>query len=87
MRIANNVHYITNALRKAIMERSGLENNYVRHQTNEILKSYKKEISAVSFIQKVRKNIVNDNETFWEMFKPILSDKVTNFPKISLVEI
>ena len=29
---------------------------------------------------------VTDNKEFWKTLKPSLSDKVTNFPKISLAE-
>ena len=29
---------------------------------------------------------VTDNKEFWKTLKPFLSDKVTNFPKISLAE-
>ena len=31
------------------------------------------------------KNVI-DNREFWKTVKPFLSDKVTTFPKISLVE-
>ena len=51
-------------------------------------------ISAVNYIKKERKKYyemldlknVTDNKEFWKTVKPFLSDKVTTFPKISLVE-
>ena len=50
-------------------------------------------ISAVNYIKKRKKYYkmldlknVTDNKEFWKAVKPSLSDKVTTFPKISLVE-
>ena len=40
---SNHVPYLTKALRKAIMERSELENKYIKNKTNENLKSYKRQ--------------------------------------------
>ena len=41
--MANHVPYMIKALRKAIMKRSELENIYVKKETNENFKSYKKQ--------------------------------------------
>ena len=50
---------MTKALRKVIMKRSGLENEYVKKTTNENLNLKKsREISAVNYIKKRRKNIM-----------------------------
>ena len=92
---ANHVPYMTKALRKAIMKRSELESKYVKNKTNENLKSYKKQRNFCSKLyKKERKKYyemldlknVTDNKEFWKTVKPFLSDKVTTFPKISLVE-
>ena len=86
---------MTKALRKAIMKRSELESKYVKNKTNENLKSYKKQRNFCSKLyKKERKKYyemldlknVTDNKEFWKTVKPFLSDKVTTFPKIFLVE-
>ena len=86
---------MANSLRKAIMKRSELESKYVKNKTNENLKSYEKQRNFCSKLcKKERKKYyemldlknVTDNKEFWKTVKPFLSDKVTTFPKISLVE-
>ena len=53
---ANHVPYMTKTLRKAIMKTSELEGKYVKNETNENLKSYKKQMSFCSKLyKKVRK--------------------------------
>ena len=91
---ANHVPYMTKALRKAIMERSELESKYVKNKTSENLKSYKKQRNFCSKLYKKERkkyerldlNNVTDNKKFWKTVKPFLSDKVTTFPQITLVE-
>ena len=77
------------------MKRSELESKYVKNKTNENLKSYKKQRNFCSKLyKKERKKYyemldlknVTDNKEFWKTVKPFLSDKVTTFPKIFLVE-
>ena len=86
---ANHVPYLTKTLRKAIMKRSELENKYVKNKTNEkqrnfCSKLYKKE--RKKYYEMLDLKNVTDNKEFWKTVKPFLSDKVTTFPKISLVE-
>ena len=78
-----------------IMKRSELENIYVKNKTYKNLKSYKKQRNFSSKLyKKERKKYyemldlknTTDNKEVWKTFKPFLSDKVTTFPKISLVE-
>ena len=78
-----------------MMKRSELESKYVKNKTNENLKSYKKQRNFCSKLyKKERKKYyemldlknVTDNKEFWKTVKPFLSDKVTTFPIISLVE-
>ena len=92
---AYHVSYLTKALRKAIKKRSELESKYVKNKTNEDLKSYKKQRSFCSKLYKKERkkyyerldwNNVTDNKKFWKAVKPFLSDKVTTFPQITLVE-
>ena len=83
------------ALRKGIMKRSEFESKYVKNKTNKNLKSYKKPRNFCSKLYKKERkkyyemlglNNVTDNKQFWKTVKPFLSDKVTTFPKIFLVE-
>ena len=86
---------MTKALRKAIMKRSELESKFVKNKTSENLKSYKKQRNFCSKLYKKERkkyyerldlNNVTDNKKFWKTVKPFLSDKVTTFPQITLVE-
>ena len=91
---ANHVSYMTKALRKAIMERSEIESKYEKNKTNEKLKSYKKQMNfCCKLYNTERKKYemldlknVTDNKEFWKTVKPFISDKVTTFPKTSLLE-
>ena len=51
---ANNVPYMTKALRKVIMKRSELENKYVKNKTKENFISYKKQRNFCSKLYKKR---------------------------------
>ena len=86
---------MTMAPRKGIMKKSELESKYVKKKTSENLKSYKKQRNFCSELYKKERkkyyerldlNNVTDNKKFWKTVKPFLFDKVTTFPKISLVE-
>ena len=55
---ANQVPYMTKALRKAIMKRSELESKYVKNKTSENLKSYKKQKNFCSKLYKKEKKIL-----------------------------
>ena len=90
---ANLVPYMTKALRKVIMKRSELENKHVKirqMKTSNLIKNrhfcsklYKKRKTYYEMLD--LKN-VTVNEKFWKTVTLLLSDKVTTFPKISLVE-
>ena len=45
---------------------------------------YKKERKI--YYEKLDLNKVTDNKEFWKTIKPFLSEKVTTFPKISLIQ-
>ena len=77
------------------MKRSELESEYVKNITSENLKSHKKTKTFCSKLYKKERkkyherldfNNATDNKKFWKTVKPFSSDKVTTFPKISLVE-
>ena len=85
---------MTKALRKAIMKRSELESKYVKNKKNENFNSYKKKRNFCSKLYKTeRKNYerldlrnFTDNKKFQKTVKPFLSEKVTTFPRITLLE-
>ena len=86
---------MTKALRKAVMKRSEFESKYVRSKASENLKSSKnKEILSSKLYKKERKKYyekldlsnATDNKKIWKAVKPFLFDKVTTFPRITLVE-
>ena len=81
---ANQVPYMTKALRKAIMRRSALETKYFKPKTNNTLKGYKKQKNYCSRLykkerKKLFKNLhlsfVVDNKKFWKVVKPLFHEK------------
>ena len=92
---ANEVPYMTKALRKAIATRSRLENRYYRNKTANSKTAYKKQKNYVSRLyKKERKKYytnldpkhITDNKKFWFTMKPFFSDKGAGTSKITLVE-
>ena len=55
-----------------------------KKQRNFYSKLYKKEWNK--YYERLNLNIVTDNKKSWKTVKPFLSDKVTTFPQITLVE-
>ena len=92
---ANEVPYMTKALRKAIANRSRLEHQYYKYKTAESLKMYKQQKNFCSRLyKKERKKYyenldvkkVTDSKKFWKTVKPFLSDKNAMKTDIVLVE-
>ena len=92
---ANEVPYMTKALRKAIANRSRLENRFYRDKTDESKKAYKKQKNYCSKLyKKERKRYyanldvrnITDNKKFWQTMKPFFSDKGLGKNTITLVE-
>ena len=91
---ANHVPYMTKPLRKAIMNRSQLENKYLRNSSNLNRTKYKKQKNFCSrlykkgrkkFYSKLDIKNLTDNKQFWKTMKPFLSEKSNNASEISLV--
>ena len=92
---ANEVPYMTKALRKAIANRSRMENRFHKYKTVDSLKAYKKQKNYCSRLYKKErrryytnldvKNIM-DNKKFWRAIKPFLSDKGVGRTDITLIE-
>ena len=92
---ANEVPYMTKALRKAIATRSRLENRYHREKSDDSLRSYKKQKNFCSRLyKKERKKYyenlditkITDNKKFWKTMKPFFSDKGAAKTDITLTE-
>ena len=91
----NHNHFMSKALRKAIMVRSKLKNKYNKNRTGENSDSYKKQRSfCVNLLRKTNKdyfsdlNIKNitDNKAFWKTIKPYFSNKGLNSSSLILSE-
>ena len=92
---ANEVPYMTRALRKSIATRSRLENKYYKNKSCESLRAYRKQKNFCSRLyKKERKKYyreldvknVTDNKKFWKTAKPFFSDKGTGKTDIILIE-
>ena len=92
---ANEVPYMTKALKKAIMKRSELESKYLKNKSYQNMKIYKKQKTFSSKLyKKDRKNFyskidtrkITDNKTFWKKITPFLSRKAPSLSRITLIE-
>ena len=92
---ANEVPYMTKTLRKAIANRSRLENRYYRDKSDESLRAYRKQKNFCSRLyKKVRKKYytnldltnITDSKRFWKTTKPFFSVKGIGKTEITLIE-
>ena len=92
---ANQKPYVTKNMRKAIMLRSQLENNFFRYRTEEYRKLLKKQKNYCNrlyrrerkkYYSQLNLNNINDNKKFWTTLKPLFSDKGGTKDNIVLVE-
>ena len=86
---------MTKNLRKQIMVRSKLRNNYNKNRNYETWCKYKRQRNlCMNLLRKTKMNFykaldekqVSDNKTFWKNGKPFFRDKGVNSSKITLVE-
>ena len=91
---ANQKPFITSELNKAITNRSRLRNRYLKLHTSESKIAYTKQRNyTVNLLRKEKKiyyndldlNNITDNKQFWRNVKPLLSDKISERSKITLV--
>ena len=91
---ANQAPYMTKTLRKAIMRRSALENQYHKNSTPENNAIYRKHKNYCSKLyKKERKKYytnlnlrdITDNKKFWKTIKPMFCNNEQNGKKITLV--
>lgn len=92
---ANEVPYMTKALKKAIATRSRLENRYYREKTDDSKTAYTKQRNYCSrlykkerkkFYANLDKKHITDNKLFWRTMKPFFSDKGVENGGITLVD-
>ena len=78
---------MTKSLRKQIMVRSKLRNNYNKNRNYENWCKYKRQRNlCLNLLRKIKKNFykvldkkqVSDSKTFWKNVKPFFSDKGVN---------
>ena len=91
----NQGRFLTKNLLKAIMKRSGLRNNSLSDETEMSRKEYKKQLNfCVNLLKRAKKehfvnldvNSLSDNKKFWQLVKPLFSNKVKAKTTIKLVE-
>ena len=91
----NQGRFLTKNLLKAIMKRSGLRNNSLSDETEMSRKEYKKQLNfCVNLLKRAKKehfvnldvNSLSDNKKFWQLVKPLFSNKVKAKTTITLVE-
>ena len=92
---ANNNPFINKTILKAIMKRTRLKNEFIKHRCERNKRAYNAQRQLrVSLVRKARKEYfdnldlrhVTDNKNFWETVKPLFTDKEMNHDKIILVE-
>lgn len=92
---ANDKPYMTKSLRKAIMKRSTLRNRYLKDNSDESLKIFKKQKNYTKRLAKRERtkyfanldlNKYTDNIKFWNTVKPMFSSSGKGSNKITLVE-
>ena len=92
---ANNIPYMNKNLRKEVMTRSRLKNNFNKDPSVENENAYKKQRNlCVNLFRKAKReyyatlnpSVVDDNKKFWTAIKPLFSDKVKLKNNITLIE-
>ena len=93
---ANKSNFVTKSLRKAIMKRSKLPNEYLRERANEAKSLYNKQRNfCVSILRKNKRDyfgnlsnkIVTDNRRFWRTISPNLSGKSFHRERVTLKKV
>ena len=94
LRFNNNV-FMTKSLRKAIMLRSRLKNNFNKQRSDENWDNYKKQRNfCVKLLRQTKEKYfsdinvksISDNKKFWKTIKPFFSNTGLNANNMTLVE-
>ena len=92
---ANHTNFVTKQLRKAVMKRSKLRNDFLKDRNDASQSAYRKQRNlCVTLLRKAKKQhfsnlepkLTIDNKKFWKSVKPLLSDKITVKEIINLTE-
>ena len=92
---SNQSPFINKSLSKAIMLRSKFRNIFLKNRTEENRRNYSKQRNlCVALLRKSKREYfgnldekkVCDNEKFWSVVKPLLSNKVVSNEKLTLIE-
>ena len=92
---ANNGGFVTKELRKEIMKRTRLRNNFLKKKDDFSKALYNKQRNiCVSLVRKSKREYyenldvkcVQDNKNFWKKVLPLFSNKIKSKEKIALVE-
>ena len=91
----NYSNFLTKQLRKAIMKRSKLRNDFLKDRNDASQSNYRKQRNlCVTLLRKTttqyfsnsEPKLVTDNKNFWNSVKPLFSDKITVKEIINLIE-
>ena len=92
---ANDVPFMTKALRKAVILRTRLRNKYNQNRIAENWNNFRRQRNLCVKLFRTEKkryyntldvNLITDNKQFWKSVKPLFSDKIKTQSKIVLVE-
>ena len=91
---AIHANFMTKQLRKAIMKRLKLRNDFLQDRNDASQSAYRKQRNlCVTLLRKVKKRYFSNldpklitDKTFWKSNKPLFSDKITVKEKINLPE-
>ena len=72
---ANQERFMTKNLHKAIMKRSRLRNKFLSNRTQMSRKKYKKTTKLSRDFANLGINSISDNKKFWQIVKPLFSNK------------
>ena len=92
---ANDGPFMNKELRKAVMVRSKLRNNFNRNKTDSAEVAYKMQRNkCINLFRKAKSDYysnlnphsITDNKKFWKTVKPLFSEKVMSTESITIVE-
>ena len=92
---ANHANFVTKQLRKAIIKRSKLRNDFLKDRNDAFQSAYRKQRNlCVTLLLKAKKQyfsnlepkLITYNKKFWKSVKPLFSDKITVKEIVNLTE-
>ena len=92
---ANHANFVTKQLRKTVMKRSKLRNDFFKDRNDASQSAYSKQRNlCVTLLRKAKKpyfsnlepKLIADSKTLWKSVKPLFSDKITVKEIINLTE-